>query len=171
MSDPRRTFDDKLYVHFLTFSVYRRRKLLDLDHPKRILLGVLNGQLEGLPAKCVGFVVMPNHVHALVWFPKTGQLTKFIHEWKRLSSYYIREWYRTNAPNYVRGFGEGDKFWQPKYYAFEIYSRPKIEEKLNYIHLNPVRAGLVSSAVDWRWSSARWYEQRRSVGVKLDWVE
>ena len=50
MSDQRRTFDDKLYVHFLTFSVYRRRKPLDLDPPKRILLGVLNGQLESLPA-------------------------------------------------------------------------------------------------------------------------
>jgi putative transposase len=45
--------------------------------------------------------VMPDHVHALVWFPKTDQLTKFIHEWKRLSSCYVREWYRRNAPNYV----------------------------------------------------------------------
>ncbi len=171
MIDQRRGFDDQLYVHFLTFSVFRRRKLLDHDHPKRILLGVLGEQLRTLPAKCVGFVVMPNHVHALVWFPQVGQLVKFIHEWKRLSSFSIRHWYRSAAPNYFREFGEGKRFWQPKYCAFEIYSREKIEEKLTYMHQNPVRAGLVSRAVDWRWSSARWYDQRRTVGVKVDWVD
>jgi putative transposase len=171
MADRRRTYDDELYVHFVTFSVYRRRRLLDHDHPKRIVLGVLNEQLEILPAKCLGFVLMPDHVHALVWFPQPGQLRKFVHEWKRLSSYYVRQWYRTTAPNYVREFGEGVRFWQPKYYAFEIERREKLEEKLNYIHLNPVRTGLVARAVDWPWSSARWYEQRRSVGVKLEWIE
>ena len=82
MADQRRTFDDRPYVHFLTFSVYRRRNLLDHDQPKRILLGMLNGQLERMSAKCVGFVVMPNHMYALVWFPQVGQLVKFIHEWK-----------------------------------------------------------------------------------------
>lgn len=34
-----------------------------------------------------------------------------------------------------------DPFWQRKYDAFQIYSRQKLKEKLNYIHLNPVRAG------------------------------
>jgi hypothetical protein len=38
----RRTVDDELYAHFLTFSVYRRRKLLDHDHPQGILLCVFN---------------------------------------------------------------------------------------------------------------------------------
>src|SRR5581483_10424567 len=147
------------------------RRLLDLDQPKRIVLGVLNSLLDGMPAKCVGFVIMPNHVHAAVWFPVPGRLVHFIHEWKRLSSFYIRAWYREHAPNYMRGFGEGNKFWQPKYYAFEMYRRPKIEEKLTYMHLNPVRAGLVARAVDYRWSSARWYELRRSVGVRIEWVE
>ncbi len=46
MTDQRRSFDDQLYVHFLTFSVFRRRKLLDHDQPKRILLGVRGGQLR-----------------------------------------------------------------------------------------------------------------------------
>lgn len=31
-------------------------------------------------------------------------------------------------------------------------------------------AGLVEKAVDWKWSSARWYEEGRSVGVKIKWV-
>ena len=40
MSNRRRIIDDRLYAHFVTFSVYRRRRLLDLDHPKKIVLGV-----------------------------------------------------------------------------------------------------------------------------------
>ncbi len=155
MTETRRIVDDQLYYHFITFSVYRRRRLLDHDEPKRIVLGVLNFVLDKHLAKCVGFVLMPDHVHALVWFPETGQLSRFIHELKRQSSLSIRTWYRENAANYFSGFGEGDKFWQPKYYSFSIYERAKLEEKLNDMHLNPVRAGLVERAVDWPWSSAR----------------
>ncbi len=36
-----------------------------------------------------------------------------------------------------------------------IFSEGKFKEKVNYIHQNPVRAGLVESATDYRWSSAR----------------
>jgi putative transposase len=114
---------------------------------------------------------MPDHVHAIIWFPKTGQLSGFMHEWKRRSSLNVRAWYRQAAPEYVRDFGEGDKFWQPKYYAFEIYTRRKLEEKLTYMHLNPVRKGLVERAIDWKWSSARWYELQRTVGVSIEWVD
>jgi putative transposase len=166
----RRIYDDALYAHFLTFSCDRRRRLLDHDHPKRVVLGVLAEQLAHQSATCVGFVVMPDHVHAIVWFPECGQLSRFVHEWKRRSSFHIRAWYRAGRANYFDSADLGDRFWQPKYYAFEVYSRPKLEEKLVYMHLNPVRARLVSRAVDWPWSSARWYEEGRSVGVPLGWV-
>jgi putative transposase len=171
MSDRRRQFNDQRYVHFLTFSVYRRRRLLDLDQPKRIVLGVLNHQLQAMAAKCVGFVLMPDHVHALIWLPQPSELRRFVHGWKRMSSFGIRRWYAEHAPNYFTDFGSGDKFWQPKSYVFHIYSERKLAEKLQYMHENPVRAGLVERAIDWAWSSARWYLCRRSVGVPLDWIE
>ena len=170
MNAKRRIVDDELYAHFVTFSCDRRRKLLDQDQPKRIVLGTLNHQLNSLNAKCVGFVVMPDHVHAIVWLPVTGQLTRFMHGWKRMSSFRIRHWYRENCPDYFDGFGEGDRFWQPKYYSFEIYATAKLEEKLTYMHLNPSRAGLVERAIDWRWSSARWYHDRTTVGVPIEWI-
>ena len=64
MSKLRRV-DDALYVHFITFSCYHRRRLLDHDQPKRILLGILTDELAKFEARCVGFVIMPDHVHAL----------------------------------------------------------------------------------------------------------
>ena len=171
MSPKRRIVDDKLYAHFVTFSVHKRRRLLDHEHPKRIVLGVLNYVLEKHAARCVGFVIMPDHVHAIIWFPATDQLSPFMHEWKRQSSLRVRAWYRKEAPNYAKEFGEGDRFWQAKYYAFEIFERQKLEEKLGYMHRNPVRAGLVEQAADWRWSSARWYELREDVGVPIQWID
>ena len=150
MPSTRRIVDIELFAHFLTFSVFRRRRLFSHDQPKRILLGVLNDELVARDARCVGFVVMPDHVHAIVWLPKPG---------------------RDHAPNYFVGFGEGARFWQPKYYPFELYSSRKAEEKVQYMHENPMRAGLVQRAVDWPWSSARWYLEHKSVGVPIHWID
>ena len=85
----RRIHDDDLHAHFVTFSCYRRRRLLDHDWAKRVVLGVLNSQLTRRNARCVGFVVMPDHVHAIVWFPIAAQLSVFVQQWKRLTSYEI----------------------------------------------------------------------------------
>ena len=166
----RRICDEELYAHFLTFSCDRRRRLLDHDHPKRVVLDVLNEQLGHQSATCVGFVVMPDHVHAIVWFPERGQLSRFVHEWKRRSSFHIRAWYRAGKRHDFDETELGDRLWIPKYFDFAIFSRAKLEEKLAYMHLNPVRAGLVERTVEWPWSSALWYEQGRSVGVPLGWV-
>jgi putative transposase len=167
----RQIIDDRLYAHFVTFGCDRRRRLLDLDQPKRIVLGVLDQEIKRAAARCVGFVVMPDHVHAIVWFPRVNSLSGFMHEWKRHSSRLIREWYIDQKLNYFDEAEFGDRFWTPKYFSFEIESHRKLEEKLEYMHLNPVRAGLVKRAVDWPWSSARWYLEKRSVGVKLEWVD
>jgi putative transposase len=171
MPDQRRIYDDHLYCHFVTFSCHRRRRLLDEDHPKQIVLGQLNAQLERQSAKCVGFVVMPDHVHAVIWFPKPRQLSRFMQSWKRLSSYTIRKWYEREQAAYLQKIENLKHIWTPKYYSFEIETRRKLEEKLDYMHMNPVRAGLVEKAIDWLYSSARWYHDQTSVGVPIHWVE
>jgi len=170
MSDRRKVIADRRYVIFLTFSVYRRRRLLDLDEPRRIVLRVLNHQLQSFAAKCVGFVLMPDHVHALLWLPEPERLETFVHGWKRMSSFDVRRWYAENAPHYFEDFGVGDKFWQPKSYPFHIDNETTLREKLEYMHLNPVRASLVDKPIDWPWSSAGWYLERRNVGVPIEWI-
>jgi len=162
--------DDQLHAHFVTFSCYRRRRLLDDDRAKGVVLGVLNSQLVGRKATCVGFVVMPDHVHAIVWFPIPGQLSLFIQQWKRLSSHQIRRLVHGKLVRYAEKIGDADPFWQAKYYPFNLYSEEKVREKLTYMHENPVRAGLVAKPCDWAYSSARYYEQGRSVGVPIRWI-
>ena len=169
MPSPRRIYDQELFAHFVTFSCYKRRQLFNLATPKRIVLGTLNNALHILQAKCVGFVIMPDHVHAVVWFPQPGQLSRFMQTWKRQSSERISSWYRQKDIEYFQPIA-GDPVWQPKYYSFEIYSAGKLQEKLAYMHGNPVRAGLVERPTDWHWSSARHYLEGKSVGVPIEWV-
>ena len=90
MSDNRRTYDDQPYLHFLTFSVFHRRRLLDLDQPKRIVLATLSHLLESVRGKCVGFVIMPDHVHALLCLKDSATLVRLVHGWKRISSFTIK---------------------------------------------------------------------------------
>jgi putative transposase len=167
MSGHRRVADDQCYAHFLTFSVYHRRRLLDLDEPKRILLGVLAAQLHRTGALCFGYVVMPNHVHAIVQFPRPGELSRFVQSWKRVSSYQIQSWYRANAPTYLADVKEADPFWQKKYYSLAIYNDDKVQEKLAYMHANPVRASLVDKPDQWSWSSAKHYEHGEPAAVPI----
>ncbi|MFT4559812.1 MAG: hypothetical protein ACI93T_003694 [Porticoccaceae bacterium] len=70
----RRVYDDEKHIHFVTCSCYRRRKYLEVDHAKRIVIGQLGSKLANPDARCPGFVVLPDHVHALIWFPQIGQL-------------------------------------------------------------------------------------------------
>ncbi len=166
----RRIYDGQLDAHFVTFSCYRRRRLLDHDQAKRIVLGVLNSQLVKRKASCVAFVVMPDHVHSVVWFPLAGQLSVFMQQWKRLSSHKIMQFVRDELNHYGESIKGKQPLWQPKYYSFNLFDEEKVREKLTYMHENPVRAGLVATACDWPWSSARHYEQNCGVGVPIQWV-
>ena len=79
----------------------------------------------------------------------------------------IKDLYRRKFPAYWSNLEETDPAWQARYYLFNIFSEKKLSEKLDYMHLNPVRRGLVIRAVDWKWSSARWYLQGKSVGIRI----
>ena len=56
------------------------------------------------------------------------------------------------------------RLWQPGFYDFNIYSKEKLVEKLDYIHNNPVSAGLVLSSGAYEWSSYHLYfsEERKA---------
>jgi putative transposase len=62
----------------------------------------------------------------------------------------IKELYRERFPSYWSTIEETDPAWQARYYPFNVFTVKKLEEKLDYMHLNPVRRGLVIRAVDWK---------------------
>ena len=50
-----------------------------------------------------------------------------------------------------------DRFWQRRFYDFNVWSFKKKNEKLNYMHFNPVKRGLVRHPKEWLWSSYAFY--------------
>ncbi len=64
----RRIYDDELHAQFVTFSCYHRRRLLDHARARQVVISLLATELTTHEGTCCGFVVMPDHVHAIVWF-------------------------------------------------------------------------------------------------------
>ncbi len=62
----RRIYDDELHAQFVMFSCYRRRRLLDHARARQVVMGLLATELATHEGICCGFVVMPDHVHAIV---------------------------------------------------------------------------------------------------------
>jgi putative transposase len=167
----RRIYIGEQHAHFVTLSCYKRRRLLDHDSVKRVVLGCLSAQLQRLAAVCVGFVIMPDHVHTLLWFPEQEWLSQLMEHWKQASSARIKNLVAAKLPAYAAHLPPEEPIWQARYYDFNVISCEKAEEKLRYMHENPVKGGLVERAVDWPWSSARYYELGRSVGVPIARLE
>jgi REP element-mobilizing transposase RayT len=96
----------------------------------------------------LAWVVMPNHVHVL--FQPIGNWTvaKIVGSWKKFTARRICA--------YWRGIGSesGGPVWHAEYWDRYIRDPRHYARAMQYIHLNPVKAGLIAKAEDWRWSSA-----------------
>ena len=162
-------------THFITFGCSGKRKLLNTPRSRQIVISVLANLVDKGQVKVSGFVVMPDHVHALFWYDQgDSDHSKGMQTWKRLSSHYLIKYYQETSPEILshlkrsRNGREIVVVWKRRFYDFNLNSHAKASEKLAYIHENPVRKGIVSSAEQYSWSSARWYSNGRSVGVKID---
>jgi REP-associated tyrosine transposase len=163
----RKIYDGNLDAHFITFSCYKRRNYLDDERARRIVVSILNTELAKRDGRCFGFVVMPNHVHTLIWFSEEGHVGSFMRVWKQRTSVKLKSFLKERKDSYTRHLNPTDPIWQPRYYDFNVQTQKKVDEKLDYMHVNPVRAGLVERAVMWTTSSARYYLEDVPVGIPL----
>jgi putative transposase len=86
-----------------------------------------------------GYVVMPEHVHLLVSEPCTATPSTVLQALKQTVSRALRlNRTDTGLP----------AFWQRRFYDFNVWSTEKIFKKLEYMHENPVKRGLVLNAKD-----------------------
>ncbi|HYG75697.1 MAG TPA: transposase [Planctomycetota bacterium] len=172
---PRREiFDIEGHAYFVSFTCYRRLSLLGRDRCKRIVLGTLDTLSWRHQVGVVGYCVMPNHVHALLRPTQAGLLSTFMQQWKRLTSTAIQEFLHLGQPDdyspfskHVRDSAGIVHVWQARYYPFNVYTARKALKKLEYMHNNPVKAGLVSDPCDWPWSSAAYFLKGRPSPVRL----
>ena len=87
--------------------------------------------------------IMPNHVHTLIAPVEGMSLSEIMYDWKS---------YTTHAIN--KALNRKGKLWMMEYFDRYIRDNDHFQKVVNYIHNNPVKAGLVAEPADWRWSSA-----------------
>jgi putative transposase len=120
-----------------------------------------------------GYVVMPEHVHLLLSEPERGDPSKVLQALKQRVSRALRRRSRRKATEQLAfAFKEGPEdaraFWQRRVYDFNVWSAKKVFEKLEYMHENQVKRGLVCSAKDWRWSSWSHYARKGKGIIAID---
>jgi putative transposase len=154
-------------LHFVTFCCYQRRPLLGTAYARNLTVRILaevRGRFEFVIA---GYVIMPDHVHMLIGESRPISPAKIVQVFKQRVSRQVREEQRAGLPQTAATAPEPAdllrRFWQRRYYDFNVYSRAKLLEKLQYMHENPVNAGLVEHPGDWPWSS--WYYYYRGHGL------
>ena len=125
---------------------------------------------------CVSaFVLMPDHLHLLVYLPDGGQLHRFNRRWRgRSAQRIIHQAEELNAAK-VLGVMEHHAngksqyaVWKEQVRALSIYSRPKLYAMVDYIHANPVRRKLVEQPGDWAYSSSQFYERGEQFGLVVE---
>jgi putative transposase len=98
---------------------------------------------DGTRSRLLAWCVMPNHVHVVVEMVGRDSLGDVVGSWKSFTAR------RANMQ-----LGRSGAFWHAD--SFDRYMRNEehLAQTIEYVELNPVKAGLVGNASDWRWSSA-----------------
>ena len=151
-----RRFHHSGQSHFVTFSCYHHFVLLDTAKLRDIVVGALEHARRKYCFRVYGFVVMPDHVHLLVSEPGRAALANAMQSFKIASSKRTKTWNR-NSP-----------LWQPRSYDRNIRDADEFDEKLDYIHNNPVKRNLCAPPEDWNWSSCRHYTTGEDCGVEIE---
>jgi REP element-mobilizing transposase RayT len=107
------------------------------------------------------YVIMPDHFHALTdSFLKPSKTLQYLNGIisRRVIDHLKEHGHNASLLKLRRESGaRGHRYslWEHHNNALSIFSEDMLMQKVNYIHQNPVRAGLVECAEDYRWSSVR----------------
>src|SRR5256886_12712102 len=165
--------------HYVTLVTYNRVPVFCGDKACEIFVNTLREVRDRFPYKLIGYVVMPDHAHAIVK-NASGTISDWLRRVRGNSARQILDWLRTEQHlmslkklelTIPQKRHHTHAVWQKDPLVIDLTSPKFIRQKLNYLHLNPVRAGLCEHPADWKWSSCRTYLPHKSgeVPIEVDW--
>jgi REP-associated tyrosine transposase len=160
------------HLHFIIFSCNGRLPLLGSAPARNSFLTILGEVRERYCFVLPGYVVMPEHVHLLISEPPRGTPSTVLQVLKQCVSRSLRMEGKESAGQMklspeVAG-NLLPKFWEARFYDFNVWSQKKFVEKLHYMHMNPVKRGLVEHPRDWAWSSFSFYAKSGDCLLRVD---
>ena len=156
---------DQESAYFLTFQVVGWVDIFTRKVYRDIVIESLQYCQKEKGLQIYAYVIMSNHIH-LVVSRENGDLSGFVRDFKSFTSREIlkaidaeaesrRDWLKIVFA-YHGKFKAGQTFqiWTHENHAVELYSSEFVAQKINYIHQNPVQAGIVAKPEDYLYSSA-----------------
>jgi putative transposase len=162
---------DQSKLHFVTFAVVKWIDVFTRQEYRDILLESLRYCQKEKGLEIYAWCIMSNHVHLIVGREKELSIEEIIRDFKKYTSVHVcraieanvhesrREWM---LELFAQAAAESKKhvkymYWQNDYHPIELSSNEMLDQKLEYIHNNPVEAGIVDKAEEYLYSSARDY--------------
>ena len=163
-------------AHYLTFSCFRNQPFLNKDRARIWFIEALGKAKEKHNFELWAWVIMPEHVHLMVLPGEETKVSNLLKSIKLSVAKTASLWVKDNAPGFLSSMTDTQpdgtktiRFWQRGGgYDRNICSVDELYEKINYIHKNPVRRGLVDHPGDWHWSSYRAFEERVGDPISVD---
>ena len=163
---PRNSWMEFGKIYFWTATIHNWEKILFSDDFKETITGSLRYLSEQGLIDVFGFVIMPNHMH-IIWrlnemngkeTPSSSLLKYTAYQFKRMLPPEELVKFKVSAVN------KEYEFWQRDSLAIELFTPEVANQKLEYIHLNPLgeRWNLVDDPCDYEYSSAKFYETGES---------
>ena len=109
---------------------------------------------EKVPMRLVGYCLMTNHFHLVLWPHGDGDLSQWM-QW--LMTAHVRRYHL-----HYKGSGH---VWQGRFKAFPIQDDEHYLTVLRYVERNPLRANLVQQSQDWEWSSLNPTQRSGPIGL------
>ena len=160
---------DQATPHFLTFSIMGWIDIFSRKRYKDIIIESFKYCKQNKGLQIAAYVIMTNHVHT-IWTAKGNNLSDIVRDFKTFTSKAIiksietepesrKEWLQYMLDYYAQRTNANDYFkvWTGNNHPEAIYTQNFFDTKLNYIHQNPVMAGIVSSPEHYIYSSATNY--------------
>jgi putative transposase len=150
------------WPQFYTATILNWKHILEEDKYKNIIVESLQFCVKENKVKLYAFVVMSNHIH-LVWqqiSPTTR--TKLQHSFMTFTAQKIKEDLQKNIPILLESFKVNAKdrmyqIWERNPLTVDLFLPKVFHQKIEYVHYNPIKAGLCTTAEDYYYSSAKFY--------------
>ena len=172
----RVSYNPPNHAHFLTFSCYRKLKLLTSDDVCGLLTEAWNEARRRGNFDIWAYVIMPEHTHLLI-YPRNEnyEMSKMLRRLKEQFGHKVVDHWKDISTHLLdlikvrRGSRLIHRFWQEGGgYDRNLYNWDGIGRAIDYIEWNPVRRGLVTDPLEWEGSSARSRAGARDVPLVVD---
>ena len=160
--------------YYITGTITEWLPLLSRQDIRQMVCADIQTAINVCGGSITAFVVMPDHVHLLVFLPGPNILHEFNKLWRGRSGRHIpaaleqqNDWEILSILAKHANGGCNYAVWKEQVRAIAIWSEAKLHEKINYIHENPIRRKLAVHPGDWEFSSWRYYECNKPVCFDL----